>query len=383
MNEAPPAHEDDPAGGSGGDRPGGGLIAIAAATLIALAGLYFVHAKSEVDLANLALGEETIPVYGSYAGDVIHCEAVADAADCLAPAARRGLSKTVLWLGNSQLFAINQFVEGERTAPVIAAERLRPEGVEMLGFSIANANLVEHMLIYRWLAEQRKIDVLVLPVVFDDTRDLRVRQQVALALDDPAVAADIERSAVGAEILALLPPPPEEPERGTLQQRSEAAINAALEQCCEMETMRNTVRGEAAVTLFFARNTIFGIDPQSIRRRIPRSYAINMAALEMILTHAEAAGTRVIVYAAPLRSDIAPPYDLAEYAAFKAEAAALAARHGAEFADFDTLVPGELYGTKAATTLGGAAELDFMHFRASGHELLAAAMLLRIEDLLR
>jgi hypothetical protein len=37
-------------------------------------------------------------------------------------------------------------------------------------------------------------------------------------------------------------------------------------------------------------------------------------------------------------------------------------------------VPGELWGTKASTTVEADEELDFMHFKAAGHEILAGRL---------
>ena len=70
-----------------------------------------------------------------------------------------------------------------------------------------------------------------------------------------------------------------------------------------------------------------------------------------------------------------------EYAAFKAEMATLADRPDVRFANLEDLVPADLWGAKAATTLGGGEELDFMHFQAGGHRLLAAALYRELQAL--
>ena len=51
--------------------------------------------------------------------------------------------------------------------------------------------------------------------------------------------------------------------------------------------------------------------------------------------------------------------------------------------DFDRLVPGRYWGTKAATSLGGKAELDFMHYQEPGHAMLARAMAPQVEAALK
>ena len=42
--------------------------------------------------------------------------------------------------------------------------------------------------------------------------------------------------------------------------------------------------------------------------------------------------------------------------------------------NLEGLVPGELWGTKDSTSLDASPELDFMHFQAAGHKLLASKL---------
>lgn len=66
---------------------------------------------------------------------------------------------------------------------------------------------------------------------------------------------------------------------------------------------------------------------------IPGRYAKNREALQAILDLAGERGIAVLVYLVPLRNDVKVPYDSAEYAAFKDEVAAMAARPGVRFAN--------------------------------------------------
>ena len=91
----------------------------------------------------------------------------------------------------------------------------------------------------------------------------------------------------------------------------------------------------------------------------------------------------MILYVPPLRQDYAPPYDREDYAHFKGEVRAMAARHGARWINLEKIVPGPLWGTKAATGMGGKAELDFMHYQAQGHRLLAEALMPVVEEELK
>ncbi len=69
------------------------------------------------------------------------------------------------------------------------------------------------------------------------------------------------------------------------------------------------------------------------------------------------------------------PYDLVQYSSFKKEIKVIADKYGARYVNLENLVPAEWWGTKAATTIGGGEELDFMHFQAGGHKLLADTLL--------
>ena len=75
-----------------------------------------------------------------------------------------------------------------------------------------------------------------------------------------------------------------------------------------------------------------------------------------------------------IRTDVEVPYDLVEYETFKGQIEKLALLHHAQFANFERIVPGPLWGLKGSTTAGGKPELDFMHFQAEGHRILAEAL---------
>ncbi|MFZ4689639.1 MAG: hypothetical protein ACOYLS_10425 [Polymorphobacter sp.] len=346
-------------------------------SLILALGLGYWVASTAPDFETLALGDATKSVYGRYDGDKIFCGTPAEAPECLGPAKARALPHQLLWLGNSQLHAINQPAPSDETAPVLLARSQRPRGVEVQAMSFPNASFAEFYLAYLLQKQQRRIDVLVVPLFLDDTREGKVRdilQPVALT---PAINTVLRAVPAGRHILGELPKAETDATGAaakdtSLQARSEAAITAALEACCGFQTMREQARGQIEIQAYGLRNTIFGVTAQSIRPIIADSYDANMAALDAMFADAAAAGTHIIAYIPPIRQDVTTPYAPADYARFKAETRALAARHGAEFIDIDAIVPGPLWGTKASTNLGGAPELDFMHFQEPGHIAVAA-----------
>lgn len=341
------------------------LLALAAALT-----LDYLVAATAPDFETLALGDQTQPAYGNYAGDRIFCGTPADMQACLAPAGRRGLARRVLWLGNSQLYAINQPRRGDVTAPVRLAREFRPRGVEVQAFGLPNASLVEFYLMWTVQRRAAKIDVLVVPLFLDDMREGAARDSWREVVLAPDIRSQLGRTATGRAVLAALPATAPDNVGASRNARAEAAITNLLERCCGFQTMRERARGQISIQAFNLRNTVFDVRADTVRPLIPANYRSNFSALEQLLIEARAAGTRVVAYIPPLRKDVAPPYVPADYARFKAETRALAARHGAIWVDADAVVPGPLWGTKAAPRLGGGVELDFMHYQASGHALL-------------
>ena len=116
---------------------------------------------------------------------------------------------------------------------------------------------------------------------------------------------------------------------------------------------------------------MFHISTQSTRRVIPGRYVKNMEALETIMSTASRAGIKTLVYVVPIRDDVDMPHLRGEYRGFKQEVERLVAANGAVFANLENLVPAQLWGQKGSTAGGDGFELDFMHFQAVGHELLA------------
>ena len=68
---------------------------------------------------------------------------------------------------------------------------------------------------------------------------------------------------------------------------------------------------------------------------------------------------------------------------FKKEVKALAMSEHVTFSNFESIIPGEYWGLKQSTKLGGQPEYDFMHFSSVGHSLLAKALDDRIQQMIK
>jgi hypothetical protein len=274
---------------------------------------------------------------------------------------------TLLWLGNSQLTAVNNRQPDQFPAPLLLHRELVQRGTDLVAIAPPNGNLQEHLVLFHAVVTRRKINTLLLPVCFDDLREDGVRPDIALAQKDDAVREALAASPAGQRIMneaAPAEPMPDQP-RPT-SEVTEEFLNRWLASVLPQWAARGRARSLIAVRIYQMRNTLFGIKPQTVRPILASRYERNMAALEALLESADRKGIQVLVYLPPLRTDVSFPYDPAQYAKFKEELRRVTGRRG-RFTDYDGLVPGAEWETKAGTTLGVQEELDFMHFAYPGH----------------
>jgi len=144
---------------------------------------------------------------------------------------------------------------------------------------------------------------------------------------------------------------------------------------------RDIFRGEFFGKLYLLRNSIFGIKATTTRKMIKGNYEKNVHAYQDILKLALDNRVKVLVYIPPIRNDIKIPYDIKEYNNFKNEIKSIAEENKVYFTSLEDLVPSEFWGKKASTNFSKDEEVDFMHFRAQGHRLLADAIFLEIRNI--
>ena len=357
--------------------------------ILGIAFLYLISStkKELTDFENLALGKETSALYGQIDYKRIHCSNLSDLNYCLSGYRGTGEDRpVVLWLGNSQLSSINQYRSGEETATPQLHRRLQSEGKYLLTVSQPNANLQEHLILFAYLLNQLPIQTLVLPIVFDDMREDSVRASLVDALKEFGTTDRLQLTTIGKSLitnhseqdvagndLGVL--------KNTLQQRSEKNLNAALVDKWELWADRSILRGNFLHSLYLFRNWALKINPSSTRKMIPGRYAKNRDAFSAILNLAADNRVKVLVYIVPLRNDVKAPYSTHEYKKFKSEMALITQKSDAKFVNLENLVPSKHWGTKNSTKLGSNQELDFMHFQARGHSLLAETLFSEIHKL--
>ena len=310
----------------------------------------------KIRFEDLALGKETKTILGFVDDVQIHCHNLYDIKPCLVGYDRKGFERPItLWLGNSQVHAINQYQSGEETAVPRLHYQLQQQGQYLLTFSQPNASLQEHYLLFSYLLGHFPIKKLVLPVVFDDMREDGVRTTLVDALKDQNTRGILQvtpvgqnllsnygdQDAAGNDMLAL---------DNTIQEYTEKWLNNMFEEIWPLWGERAVLRGKFLGSLYLFRNWALGIKPTSTRRMIRGRYAKNREAYVEILDLAVKRGVDVLVYVVPLRNDVKIPYNLDEYSSFKIEMKSIATHRSVHFADFEGLVPNELWGTKASTS---------------------------------
>ncbi len=335
------------------------------------------YEKENLRFEDLALGNENVVMLGEVNGKAIHCHDLNDLNRCLSSYENDGRQQPVLlWLGNSQLHAINQYKLGEETAASEIHRRFQTKGDYFLTLSQPNANLQEHYLLFSYIFNQLPLEMLVLPVVFDDMRDDGIRTSLSKALNDQNTTSSLRYSSIGQSLIANYGEQDAAGNDmaaldGTVQKKTEKKLNELLNEIWPIWAERPTLRGNFFNWLYQFRNWSLRIDPSSTRKMIHGRYKKNKDALTALLDFAKIQKIKVLVYIAPLRNDVKIPYNPEEYEMFKSEIKKIALKSNANFLNLENLVPGQLWGTKESTTIGIEQELDFMHFQAGGHGLLA------------
>jgi hypothetical protein len=364
--------------------PRSGLVSIAPLAIGAVIAAYVLHAAfggERTNFADLDLGINTATFYAQHDGDPIHANDFTNAEAVIDGWRRRGARPVGLFLGNSQIHGINQYQPGQENAAAMLFQRFAPQGIDILTFTQASANLKEHYILFEYLLPRLQPKFLILPVVFINQRSFDVRSGVAMCLQDPQTREALEQSDVGRRLLDRYGDLPTEAFdqdsgalRETTQERTEKVLNHWLDEHSPLWALRPEARGRIASDLIRARNTILGISGQSKRHMIKGAFNENVEALTAMLQSAKAHGVQVLLYIAPIRHDIDPPYIPAEYDQFRKQMQELAQEYNVVFADLGDTVPAEYYGVHNARAFGKSSQPDFFHFQEAAHRRLADAL---------
>lgn len=333
--------------------------------------------KNNLKFEDLALGENNAPYYSKLNGVSIHCTGLNDLEDCVSGYKVNGVAMDpVIWLGNSQLHAINQYKDNDSTASQELHIKLKKNNQYLITFSQPNSNLQEHYLLFNHLLNELPIKLLILPIVFDDLREDGIRDNLLNAINNQKSQIELKMSQTGKNIIKIFENKISENDLDssykTFQDRSESFLNKNLEKIWPIWEKRGELRANIFHKIYLFRNTLFGINPSTIRRIIPDNYDKNLKALEDIYNLSKKNDIQILSYIVPLRNDVKVPYDINDYQKFINEVELLSSSYNnIYFYNLDHIVPGKYWGTKSSTNLTGENELDFMHFTSEGHKILA------------
>ena len=284
-------------------------------------------------------------------------------------------------LGNSQTHSINQQKQGDKTYNQLLADAYDQDSLDVITHSIPNANFQEFLLCFNYWDRILPIKQLVVPLFMDDLREDGVREYFFAYLKEDNFKLDNRGELVKRINESLASFKISSAEGGddadlkglefTVQQFSEKWINDNLNERFTTWDNRPTLRGKIFHNLYLLRNTVFGINAQSKRRLIESRLNKNMAALKVLLEGASRNNIQVLAYIPPLRNDVEPPYDRAEYDLAKDRLLSITAGfENSSFINLEDIIPGKYWGVKRSTNLFGDPEFDFMHFQYEGHKLL-------------
>jgi hypothetical protein len=320
--------------------------------------IFLANNLVDKSFSELALNNETTSLFYSDSGKKVHCEMGIDILGCI-----DGRSIDILWLGNSQLHAINQIQDGiDKTAVAELYENYKSIGLNVIGLSQPNASLLEHRHILDYVLSKSDVGYVILPLVFDDTREGGVRDRLL-----PGDEALLEQSLNDSEKNTTIIFQPDE-----LRKNVEDFLNEAISRIIPLWAERSRVKAETYSIAYKMRNFFLGINPTTVRKKLLGPYENNLHALNNMLETLEALQIPSLVYIAPIRSDVKLPYNQLEYTEFKKDVSLSVNNFSlAKYANFENIVDNPLWGYKESTGIDSSIEIDFMHFQGPGHIILA------------
>ena len=298
-------------------------------------------------------------------------------------------SKGILYSGNSQLHGINQPELGLNSTSKILYQSFKKNSVNrrLVTLSIPNMNLQEQLVLNVYVATKIPLSHLIISASFDNTRETSIRESILPALKDPRVISILNNLKFGKKIVKTYGEKDNagndlSVEQDNLQQRVEKYLDLKLANFWPAWDMRTRLRFRSIVETYQLRNRIFGITPNSIRKKIPARYEDNLAALIDLIEFAKDNNLKVIFYSPPIRGDQSLPYELEQFSDYKTDVKQIVETAGYNFFDFQDIVPAEYWGFVDNTNSNtGNKEIDFMHFQGKGHEFLADELIRSINSL--
>jgi hypothetical protein len=340
--------------------------------------------------ADFGLGYNTVGVFDDFDGKRINAH-FADRAllEETFRELRREHHPVALWIGNSQLHAINNPKKGDHLA-VWYASQLATERRSKLAYllmSEPNSNLHEQLGMYLALRQDGLIpDVIVLSFTYRNLQTEGIRKDALQALRPlphdvlkvgGEAALEINNAIANGTSYEEGPPPVERnASTGTPQERIEGWLVSSLENVWPSYRWRGELRSKAIASAQIELDTIlFKLFTPPKQPIPPAMQAWNERALEALSTLAKADGVRMIIYKAPYRQEWSSSrFDRGVYDAYHVRLAAFCKENGISYFDLGSIIPVEYWGKT------NSGDPDYYHFKDNGHRLLGTAIDARLRD---
>lgn len=349
--------------------------------------IFLIDIETDNFFEELALGKDNKKLIRLENGKNIHCHDLEDLETCFNSYIKNHEdTPVILWLGNSQLHAINQPNPNDEISSLLLHRKLIEYREYLLTFSQPNANLQEHYILLAHFINKFPIKTLILPIVFDDMREDSIRYGVEIALDYSKTIKTANITSTGRNLKSILSKKnlinnQIEIEEKSPQDDWENYLNNKLNNIWWLWSQRKHLRSKLFNSMYKLRNSIFGIDASTTRKMIKGPYKKNLKAYEDILHLAKINELDILVYIPPIRNDVKIPYDINEYESFKKEIKNIADKNNVNFISFENIVNPEFWGYNNSTNLTEKLQFDFMHFKGEGHRLLANALFSEIRKM--
>ncbi|MDC0330701.1 hypothetical protein OAM95_01060 [Candidatus Pelagibacter sp.] len=361
--------------------------------IIGVIGLYyFSYNKSgNINFEELPLSQNMSFKYGEVESYNVHCQDLSNIDKCLSSYFKNGNNLPVtLWLGNSQLNVITNPKTGDELSSEGLHKLLKKKGQYLITLSQPNANLQEHFLLALHLMQKLPIENFILPVVFDDLRENKIRKGVENIFNDEISKNFIVgSSATGRRLYNNYLSNNKDNydnfkdnKTQSFQENTEKYLNKNLEKIWTLWSMRHDLRGRLIIFLHKLRNYAFNINASSIRKMLPSHYTNNFLAIEDLMKVLNSKRIKTLIYIAPIRDDYKIPYNLNDYNKFKKDLEYLSKKNNIKLTNFENIIPGFLWGKKYAISFDKKDELDFMHIPGVGHDMLTNSIYQEIVKLI-
>ena len=268
--------------------------------------------------------------------------------------------KSILFLGNSQMGAINHFKSGDLSYISLLSKNLKSKKstISIKGLWLPNANIKEFEIINQTLDKcDINTKLIMIPVFLDDTRINDIRDE----LDNyPHLICQKEKSINSVN----------SPNLSNIEK-----LNDNIKKRFEIFKDLDSLNEKFRVDIYKIRNYFFNIKPTTIRNIRKTSYEDNINSLSNILKVRGNKKLKTLVYIPPLlnSNNAGPiPYKKIDYINFKKQISKICKPQNCIYLNLENEVPTNLWGLKTSTNFRTEKEeLDFMHFTGQGHKIFA------------